>query len=73
MLIARPMNMKTPSMVAMVLLLNKSRDNNGCGALYVRAWKEGTAERIAPIYWGEGKGTVTTHFYMHSQITRLYL
>lgn len=33
MLIAHSMNMKTPSVVAMVLLLNISRDNNGCGAL----------------------------------------
>lgn len=29
-------------------------------------WKEGTAKHV-------GKGTVTTRFHVHSQITRLYL
>lgn len=60
-------------MVAMVLLLNISRDNNGCGVFYVWAQREGTAQCIVPVYCGEGKRSVTTHFYMNSEITHLYV
>lgn len=70
MLIARPMNMKTPSVVAMVLLLNTSRDNNGCGALYVHVSAEGRDGRARSYRFAKEKGTVTTGSCAHSQITR---
>lgn len=65
MLIAHSMNMKTPSVVAMVLLLNISRDNNGCSAP-----KGGHSQRCSPHI---AKESVATHFHVHSQITRIYL
>lgn len=48
--IAHSMNIKTPSVVAMVLLLNMSRDNNGEGAL------EGGRRTYPPLAMGKDRG-----------------
>lgn len=60
--IAHSMNIKSPSVVAMVLLLNISRDNNGYGAL------EGGQRRCMhpPLVMEKETGTVATLFHMHS-------
>lgn len=54
------MNIKTPSVVAMVLLLNMSRDNNGEGAL------EGERRVYAPLPMEKERGTVAILLHMHS-------
>ena len=63
-----PSNEYENTFSAMVLLLNTSRDNNGCGALYAHVIMEGGHDRArSPCFFfffakEKEKGTVPTHF-----------